>query len=274
MIKITSKNETSAQLIATQNIISQISDSLKFRPDGYMFNPYFYIIEHIPSGKYYAGVRFAKNCNKDELLQEDGYQTSSKVVKDIIDKEGLESFRIRKIKEFNNKFDAMEYETRFLQKVDAMNNDKFLNLNNTAAINYNTKKLCEYYNVEYVSQIPYIKEKVKETNLERYGYKYSSQNPEIKKKMIEKQFGKNNINFKGYYITPDGKFESVSHINMADKKLLLTKNMIKWCKNPNRIISIISYKKSAYLKKNFKQEDIVGIKTFKDIGFDFEAVEK
>ena len=37
MIKITSKNETTAQLIASQNIISQISDSLKFRPDGYFF---------------------------------------------------------------------------------------------------------------------------------------------------------------------------------------------------------------------------------------------
>ena len=40
-IKITSKNETTAQIIASQNIISQISDSLKFRPDGYMFNPKF-----------------------------------------------------------------------------------------------------------------------------------------------------------------------------------------------------------------------------------------
>jgi uncharacterized membrane protein len=381
-----------------------------------MSKPYFYIIEHIPSSKYYAGVRFAKNCSKDELLQEDGYQTSSKVVKDIINTEGLNSFKIRKIKEFDNKFDAMEYEAKFLHKVNAMYNDRFLNLNNTASFNYNTKKLCEYYNVEYVSQIPYIKEKVKETNLERYGveyytqtseylekrkntnlekygvehnlqseeimkkvketnlerygvenamhsnkiknkikrtnlerygvenpfqnkdiiekikekvketnlerygveyslsskmvqekikntvkdrygvdnvfqtqevkdkiyktnlerygYKYSSQNPEIKKKMIEKQFGKNNINFKGYYITPHGKFESVNHINMADKELLLTKNMIKWCRNPNKIISIISYKKSEYLKKNFKQADIVGIKTFKDIGFDFEAVEK
>ena len=39
-IRITSKNETTAQLIASQNIISQISDSLKFRPDGYMFNPH------------------------------------------------------------------------------------------------------------------------------------------------------------------------------------------------------------------------------------------
>lgn len=41
MIKITSKNETSAQLIASQNIISQIVESLQFRPDGYMFNPKF-----------------------------------------------------------------------------------------------------------------------------------------------------------------------------------------------------------------------------------------
>ena len=54
---------------------------------------------------------------KDELLQEDGYQTSSKVVKDIINTEGLNSFKIRKIKEFDNKFDAMEYEVKFLQNI-------------------------------------------------------------------------------------------------------------------------------------------------------------
>ena len=124
-----------------------------------MNKPYFYIIEHIPSRKYYAGVRFAKNCNKDELLKEDGYCTSSNLVNQIIKEDGLESFKIRKIKEFDNKFDAMEYEAKFLHKVNAMHNARFLNLNNTASFNYNTKKLCEHYNVEYVSQIPYIKEK-------------------------------------------------------------------------------------------------------------------
>ena len=39
MIKITSKNETTAQLIASQNIISQIAESLQFRPEGYFFMP-------------------------------------------------------------------------------------------------------------------------------------------------------------------------------------------------------------------------------------------
>ena len=39
MIKITSKNETTAQIIATQNIISQIAESLQFRPEGYFFMP-------------------------------------------------------------------------------------------------------------------------------------------------------------------------------------------------------------------------------------------
>ena len=39
MIKITSKNETTAQIIAAQNIISQIAESLQFRPEGYFFMP-------------------------------------------------------------------------------------------------------------------------------------------------------------------------------------------------------------------------------------------
>ena len=381
-----------------------------------MNKPYFYIIEHIPSRKYYAGVRFAKNCNKDELLKEDGYCTSSNLVNQIIKEDGLESFKIRKIKEFDNKFDAMEYEAKFLHKVNAMHNARFLNLNNTASFNYNTKKLCEHYNVEYVSQIPYIKEKIKrtnlqrygveyysqtseylekrketnlqrygvehnfqseqiiekikktnferygveyacqsdeiknkiketnlerygvenpfqnkdiiekikekvketnlerygvefslgsqiiqekikntvkdrygvenvfqtqevidklqQTNLEKYGYKHACQNPEIKKKMIESQSAENNIHFNGYYITPHGKFCFMSEIKKLDKELLMSVNMKTWCKNSNKIISIFNYKSSEYLKKNFKQADIVGIKTFKDIGFDFEPVEK
>jgi hypothetical protein len=55
MIKITSKNETTAQIIASQNIISQISDSLKFRPDGYMFNP-----------KFKAGINMGYNAGGEK----------------------------------------------------------------------------------------------------------------------------------------------------------------------------------------------------------------
>ena len=40
-----------------------------------IYMPYFYIIRHIPTGKKYAGIRYAKGCNPIEFMQPDGYQT-------------------------------------------------------------------------------------------------------------------------------------------------------------------------------------------------------
>ncbi len=259
-----------------------------------MSKPYFYIIEHIPSGKYYAGVRFAKNCNKNELLKEDGYQTSSKVVKDIINTEGLNSFKIRKIKEFNNKFDAMEYEVKFLQKVDAMHNDRFLNLNNAVSTTYNCKKLLKHYNVDNVFQINWVKSKIKETTLKNHGKEYYTQTDEYKnraretslkkygtthhlknkkqaEKVANKLRGSNNYNFAGFYITPFGKFESRKDIAKNYNGHASIEN---WCKKENYIITNNNYNHSQYLKENYKREDIVGLKTYKDIGFYIDYIDK
>jgi hypothetical protein len=77
-----------------------------------IYHPYFYIIQHISSGRYYAGVKYAKDSNPDDLLKSGGYQTSSKIVKQIILEEGFESFVIRKIKVFETGEAALDYESR------------------------------------------------------------------------------------------------------------------------------------------------------------------
>lgn len=51
---------------------------------------YFYVIEHSSTGKLYAGARVAKNCQPNELLKEDGYITSSKSVRKLIQEDGLD----------------------------------------------------------------------------------------------------------------------------------------------------------------------------------------
>lgn len=84
---------------------------------------YFYIIEHISSGRLYAGSRTAKNCSPCELLKSDGYKTSSNIVKKILKEEGIGSFKVRFIKEFEDSIETLEWETRFLKKVDAANCD-------------------------------------------------------------------------------------------------------------------------------------------------------
>lgn len=144
---------------------------------------YFYVIQHIESGKLYAGSRTAKKCFPGELMKKNGYKTSSKIVREIIHKEGLESFFVRFIKIFKNKIDAINYETRFLSKIDAANNKKFLNCHNNELNQVNMiKASVELYGVENPFQSETIKEKIKQTNLNRYGTKHAMQNDCIKEK--------------------------------------------------------------------------------------------
>jgi hypothetical protein len=92
--------------------------------------PYFYIIEHQPSKTYYAGCKINSFADSSNLMTENGYKTTSRVVKKLIQKDGLSSFKILRIKHFLNSEQALSYETRFLQKVKAATNLKFLNLHN------------------------------------------------------------------------------------------------------------------------------------------------
>jgi len=98
--------------------------------------PFFYIIEHLRTGIYYAGSRHAQS--KDRISKTDssifmteyGYQTSSRIVNEIINKEGLEAFRIRKIRHFEKPKESRIYEEKFLIRVNAAHNPKFYNLTN------------------------------------------------------------------------------------------------------------------------------------------------
>lgn len=84
--------------------------------------PYFYILQNTKTGNYYAGAKWSKDANPNTLLIE--YKTSSeKVSKSIND------YTIRKIRLFDTPEQVIEYERRFLLKVDAVRNVKFDNMN-------------------------------------------------------------------------------------------------------------------------------------------------
>jgi len=167
-----------------------------------IYVPYFYIIQHINSGKFYAGVRYGKNAEPDQLLQSNGYQTSSNIVKQIILEEGLESFVIRKIKVFDTGEQALEYESRFLRKVNAAFNDSFLNKSNNSmsTLNVDWEKLKNTnvfrYGFEYAGQVPEFQEKRKQTCLNNFGVEFSLQSEEVRNKSKEtilKRYGVTNI---------------------------------------------------------------------------------
>jgi len=121
-----------------------------------MTQPYFYIIEHKESGRRYAGSRWSKNCHPSEFMTKDGYTTSSTTVNDIIESEGLKSFRIVELTEMD---DPYTHETNFLVENDCAASDDWFNYHNnvTRPAPYGSpeykKMMFDRYGVEHGTQI-------------------------------------------------------------------------------------------------------------------------
>lgn len=180
--------------------------------------PYFYIIEHVPSGLLYCGSETKNGCDHSKLLTKDGYKTSSKYVKELIEKTGLESFRIIQYIEFEQKLEATKYESDFQIQNKCAQSDKWLNKHNGGgftdwaknlgvssamqlpeiierAKNSRKKTMLEKYGVTAPLQIQSIKEKSENTCLQKYGVKHSAQSDRMKeasKKTMLKKYGVDN----------------------------------------------------------------------------------
>ena len=92
-----------------------------------MTTPYTYLVKHIPSGRVYYGLRYAKNCNPEDLWKT--YFTSSKDIKKLIDSDGKNAFvtEIRQI--FEQATSAIEWEKRVLRRMNVTKRDDFINRN-------------------------------------------------------------------------------------------------------------------------------------------------
>lgn len=157
-----------------------------------IYTPYFYVIQDIHTKIYYAGCKYGKGSSPDTFMVEGGYLTSSATVNLIIEERGLESFVVRKIKTFDEGPEALDYETRFLVRVNAKDNPRFYNKhNNDHLFSYHDEKykakMIEMYGVESPLQSKEIYEKVKATNLARYGIECPlSDTVKIKKTNLDK----------------------------------------------------------------------------------------
>ena len=152
--------------------------------------PYFYIIQHVESKKLYAGSKWAKGCHPDEFMQPNGYQTSSNIIKSIIEQEGLSSFNVLRIDTYCDGFHPYDYETSFLLCLDcAKSPDWYNGHNNTRPSAYGTTEfknlMFSKYGVEHSMQYNISKEKSISTCLEKYGVEYVLQNTKIRQKGIE-----------------------------------------------------------------------------------------
>lgn len=150
-----------------------------------MTTPYFYIIKHIPSGKKYAGCRFAAGCNPSELLKEGGYQTSSGKIHKLIKEDGLKSFEIVSIVTHCN---VVEYESNFLQENGCAQSNDWLNFHNNDTLfpPFNSDKfkerMMDKYGVENASHLQEVRDKISETNK-----RWVIDNPDKKEEQRRKQ---------------------------------------------------------------------------------------
>jgi hypothetical protein len=132
-----------------------------------IYTPYFYIIQEVTTGMYYAGAKWGRDADPGKFMTEGGYITSSNIVNHLIEQNGLNSFILRKIRTFATKHDACYYETRFLQKVNAARNKMFFNGHNNNSI-FDTDKMKFLVEILHgegitnISQTEYWKEIMRE----------------------------------------------------------------------------------------------------------------
>jgi hypothetical protein len=87
--------------------------------------PFTYLVKHIPTNRYYYGVKFKKGCHPNDLWTK--YFTSSKKVKGLIRKYGKKSFKFEIRKTFKTAKQAMAWEFKVLRRMKVVERKDFLN---------------------------------------------------------------------------------------------------------------------------------------------------
>ena len=90
---------------------------------------YFYIIQSLSTGEYYSGCRVSKDAHPSDLFVT--YFTSSRQIHKRLSLG--ERFLVRKTIEFEVAELASDHERRFLKRVHAKSNPKFINNSETGA---------------------------------------------------------------------------------------------------------------------------------------------
>ena len=87
--------------------------------------PFTYLVKHVPTNRYYYGVKFKKDCHPYDLWTK--YFTSSKKVKSLIRKYGKKSFIFEIRKTFKTSQQAMACEFKVLRRMKVVDRKDFLN---------------------------------------------------------------------------------------------------------------------------------------------------
>ena len=86
---------------------------------------YTYLLTHVKSKRLYYGVRFDKRANPAELWVT--YFSSSKIVKELIEEDGLDAFTYEVRKVFDDPEKALAWEAKVLSRLNAADSPIWLN---------------------------------------------------------------------------------------------------------------------------------------------------
>jgi hypothetical protein len=115
-------------------------------------SPYVYWIEHIPSKRIYHGRKYAiETCDSSTFMTSNGYKTSSSLISQLIESDGLDSFRVLCVRHYATKQDVIDYEHNFLNMIDAKNNPRYLNESN-GGLTFRTKEYLSENHKEKISK--------------------------------------------------------------------------------------------------------------------------
>ena len=145
-----------------------------------IYQPYFYIIKNISTGIMYAGSKYGQNAKPSLLLKTNGYTTSSKIINNIINTSGIESFEILRIDTFCDNMHPYDYETVFLNTHNCASSPEWYNQhNNDKLLAFGTEKFSQYmisiYGCHNAAQSVIIKDKISITLKNRYGARYNKE---------------------------------------------------------------------------------------------------
>jgi group I intron endonuclease len=109
-----------------------------------------------------------------------------------------------------------------------------------------------------------LSEKKSGSNSPNYGKKRPKHSEALKKRK-----GKDYPKFRGYFITPFGRFDSYK--KASEETGITVASLYGYCHSNDKIITNLSYSKNKMLQNIGSREELVG-KTYKAIGFGFEYV--
>ena len=159
--------------------------------------PFTYLLKHIPTNKYYYGVRYKKGCHPKDLWTK--YFTSSKKVKGLIKRYGKKSFIFEIRKTFKTQQQALNWEHKVLKKMKVIHRNDFLNQTDNKC--FDPILISKYMKTKIgIKNSFYGKKHSKETikklrliNLGKNNPMYGkSLTEEVKQKMRLSKLGKNN----------------------------------------------------------------------------------